>query len=488
MTTIAAPDRVTSSSLSQHNNQNEEEVDVKKEDENDDNDEYQNNNNNSSFFNDWKKGNWCWERDYNKYPVVHSFPNTNNDDIKVEEENNEENINDINGFNDNDNNNDDDGTYSINDRTRDDLKNPPSNNNNNDDDDDDDNDDDDDDSFYDDWVDGNWCLLDNDGNNKNVNNNDDDSNDDNIDTSHDMRDGQKITTTRLRKKTRNNNNNDSTSRKRKRSGSDDDKEAGKDDDEENNGDEENKDDNDDDDDEFLPEDNNDDVRNHKEDKRPAIKKPTRQTQHANRLEQIWMGMFQKLVEYKKQHKHTNVVKRSEDLKLGQWVHHQRCYYKQDKLPPKRLALFNSIDFDWKEVRATKEQIVWMDMFQKLVGYKKRHKNTMVPIQYKEDPKLGTWVCGQRYKYHRGELLPKRLALLNSIDFEWEGRATFDQELWTTMFRKLVAYKKRHKNTMVPRQYNEDPKLGRWVPQQRYKYNHGKLLPERLALLNSIDFT
>jgi hypothetical protein len=56
-----------------------------------------------------------------------------------------------------------------------------------------------------------------------------------------------------------------------------------------------------------------------------------------------------------------------------------------------------------------------------------------------------------------------------------------------MFQKLVAYKEKHKDTKVSRQYKEDPKLGRWVSVQRHSYNRGELPPKRIALLNSIDF-
>ena len=64
--------------------------------------------------------------------------------------------------------------------------------------------------------------------------------------------------------------------------------------------------------------------------------------------------------------------------------------------------------------------MWMGMFEKLVEYKKEHKNTLVPIYYEKDPKLGQWVSRQRKAYKNDKLLPKRLALLNSIDFTWNG--------------------------------------------------------------------
>jgi hypothetical protein len=299
-------------------------------------------------------------------------------------------------------------------------------------------------------------LLDNDGNNKNVNNND--------------------RSKRLSKKTQKNggiNDESEFTRKRKRSRDDDEEENDDNDEDEENGDEE-----------FLPDDNNE-VRDHQEDKRSAIKKPRRRTYTCIHYNQIWMEMFQKLVEYKKQHKNTMVPhKYDKDPKLGHWVSQQRCHYKRDELPPKRLTLLNSIDFDLEVRSAEIYQTLWMDMFKKLTEHKKQRKNTRVLTKSNEDPKLGKWVCTQRQECKKGRLLPKRLALLNSIGFF----AVTYQTLWMEMFQKLVEYKKQHKNTMVPARYDKDPKLRWWVSKQRCLYNHGKLLPERLALLNSIDFT
>jgi hypothetical protein len=127
----------------------------------------------------------------------------------------------------------------------------------------------------------------------------------------------------------------------------------------------------------------------------------------------------------------------------------------------------------------------MYMFEKLVEYKKQHKNTMVPDSYDEDPKLGWWVTYQRRHYNHGELLLNRIDILNLIDFEWGGvKEAREQTIWMSMFQKFVGYKEQHKDTKVPKQ---DPKLTRWVSKQRIRYKNNELLPKRLALLNSIGF-
>ncbi|OEU21563.1 hypothetical protein FRACYDRAFT_179907 [Fragilariopsis cylindrus CCMP1102] len=176
-------------------------------------------------------------------------------------------------------------------------------------------------------------------------------------------------------------------------------------------------------------------------------------------------------------------------KLGFWVNTQRKKYKSNKLLPNRIDLLNSMRFEWEGVKSAPNQIKWMNMFQKLVAYKEKHKDTKVSKRYKEDPTLGLWVSRQRRHHKNDKLLPNRYALLNSVGFKWVGvvGGKVDNVKWMNMFQKLSAYKKQHKNTVVPKQYNKDPKLGRWVSKQRHFYSYNELHPERLALLNSIDF-
>jgi hypothetical protein len=540
MSTTIVANRVTSSSTSSSQ--------IKQEHVKDENDN--SSNNNEDFFEDWKVGNWCWERNYNKYPAV-SFANNNNNN-----NNNNSHDNDVGGINDKsregmiknestdddrklcDNDHDNSSNSNIDERkpaaiqsssfdsgrvttasameilavTKKDAreipisKNPQikvgkneenntndindSNNENNKNDDDDD----DDDSFYDDWVEGNWCLLKNyDSSCSNNKSNEGDDGDDDDNNSPRKIQHEIMTPSSLRKISRNNNNNDSAKRKLNRFRCDDDDSSyNQDEDEagEESDDEDNNDDNEEEE-EFIPEDNKD-AHNHQEDKRPAKKWSQRQIYYGNHRDQLWMGMFQKLVEYKKHHKNTTVTQRyCEDPKLRLWVSTQRrCRYNNDVLRPDRNDLLNSIGFEWDglKCKAVTDQMIWMVMFQKLVAYKNQHKNTMVPFHYEKDRKLGHWVPVQRQNYKNEELLPKRADLLKSIGFEWDGAKEHCDKLWMGMFQKLVVYKEMHKNSMVPSHYQEDPKLGRWVCKQRKIYKNEELLPKRIALLKSIGFT
>jgi len=130
----------------------------------------------------------------------------------------------------------------------------------------------------------------------------------------------------------------------------------------------------------------------------------------------------------------------------------------------------------------------MEIYQRLVVYKKQHGNTNVPTLYKEDSKLGVWVARQRKINNNNRLLPDRHSLLDSIDFDWGNGPQGTKPDWMETYHRLVAYKKDHdKSTTVPINYKKDPKLGRWVATQRTSNNNNKLLHNRRTLLDSIDF-
>jgi hypothetical protein len=144
----------------------------------------------------------------------------------------------------------------------------------------------------------------------------------------------------------------------------------------------------------------------------------------NRLESIgfvwdpcgekWIEFFYKLVAYKKQHKSTNVPNRyAEDPKLGSWVSSQRTFYNNKTISIDRINRLESIGFVWDPLDTR-----WMEMYQKLMGYKKQYKSTKVPQQYIEDPQLGLWSHTQRASYRNNKLSDKRTELLNSINFVW----------------------------------------------------------------------
>ena len=127
------------------------------------------------------------------------------------------------------------------------------------------------------------------------------------------------------------------------------------------------------------------------------------------------------------------------------------------------------------------------MFRLLVAYEKENKSTIVPYRYEADPKLGKWVSNQRTNYANKNISAVRIRRLNSIGFVWRIGKDYVRVPWKEMYRRLVAYKKKHKNTTVPQKYAVNPQLGIWVSHQRTNYSSKQLSTERTNLLESIGF-
>lgn len=120
------------------------------------------------------------------------------------------------------------------------------------------------------------------------------------------------------------------------------------------------------------------------------------------------------------------------------------------------------------------------MFERLVKYKEKHGDCLVPRAYKDDPKLGRWVDTQRNK-NRDDMSEERMKQLEDLGFVWRVH----KQSWDTMFDKLCKYKEIYGDVLVPSVCKSDPKLGTWVHVQRSR--RSLLTEERRQRLESIGF-
>ena len=147
------------------------------------------------------------------------------------------------------------------------------------------------------------------------------------------------------------------------------------------------------------------------------------------------------------------------------------------------------------------------MFEKLSAFKMDKGHCMVPKRYPVDIKLGTWVHTQRIQYRKLTAGTKKEALteeevtalkscgdeisyrlteerrlrLEGIGFVWsaregekagdKGRTTrnsYDDQ-WDNMVVQLKQYQEMNGNCLVPKRYQDNPKLGTWVDTQVRRY-------------------
>jgi hypothetical protein len=146
------------------------------------------------------------------------------------------------------------------------------------------------------------------------------------------------------------------------------------------------------------------------------------TTERGRKDNLWMQRYHQLVEYKRVHGHCNPPRKQEKLgradSLSVWVSTQRTHHKQKKLPADRLKLLEQIGFVFN-AQAGKYQESWSSSFEELKAFKKQTGHTRVPKRGSYE-KLYAWVRHQRYLKRLNKLDPGCQALLNSIQFEWEG--------------------------------------------------------------------
>ena len=139
---------------------------------------------------------------------------------------------------------------------------------------------------------------------------------------------------------------------------------------------------------------------------------------------------------------------------------------------------------------------WNERFQVLKEFHDEHGHCNPPNQ-PEYKTLNNWIKNQRmhytYRLHRPEkqhlsyLTAEGIRKLESIGFVWNA----NDAKWEQKYQELVEYKKRHGHCNVPTPFRENPPLGKWVSQQRYKYNQENscnIKDERIRKLESIGFS
>jgi hypothetical protein len=120
------------------------------------------------------------------------------------------------------------------------------------------------------------------------------------------------------------------------------------------------------------------------------------------------------------------------------------------------------------------------MFAELKRFHERFGHCNVKA-WKENRKLAGWTANQRRL--RKSLSADRKTRLDGIGFIWDLFGT----AWETMFAELTRYRQRFGHCNVLYDWDENPKLGRWVSVQRGLQIKCRLSSERKARLDALEF-
>jgi len=210
----------------------------------------------------------------------------------------------------------------------------------------------------------------------------------------------------------------------------------------------------------------------------------------------WMDRFQELVQYHKTHGNINVPKGQGYSKLAEWLVKQRAQYKRFKeqrpsnISHERIHMLEELGMEWGAFDS-----LWMTRYQGLVEYHRQQGHCHVPSNDAQNPELARWCDTQRKQwklFQQGKpssLSPDRVQLLQQIGFDWEPL----ESLWLDSLRQLEEYQSEHGDCNVPKKYEPNPELGRWIDKQRQQYKlfqegkHSHMTTRRIGMLEGLGF-
>jgi superfamily II DNA or RNA helicase len=175
--------------------------------------------------------------------------------------------------------------------------------------------------------------------------------------------------------------------------------------------------------------------------------------------------------------------------LARWINNQRVDFKKGVLDSdkvRRLELING--WTWAPKVDQFER-----GFRALLQYSSREGTSRVPAGHVEvfegnDIRLGSWCTTRRGDYSKGWLSEDQIFRFEKLpNWSWnpiEG----DWEAW---FDELLVFGKVNGHYLVPKdtrtsKSTQFKSLGSWVNTQRQRYKKGKLEPERIARLESLN--
>ena len=131
----------------------------------------------------------------------------------------------------------------------------------------------------------------------------------------------------------------------------------------------------------------------------------------------WEIRFATLKEFREREGHCDVPRGVvlNGVKLGQWVHHQRNFFREKKwLSAERIKKLDSIGFSWDPLSDQ-----WEKCFVELQRFHAREGHCRVPRSLSVSGlSLGSWVKSQRLR--KNLLTPERVKRLKSLGFTWSA--------------------------------------------------------------------
>jgi len=155
---------------------------------------------------------------------------------------------------------------------------------------------------------------------------------------------------------------------------------------------------------------------------------------------------------------------------------QRQERKHGTQAQERVAQLDALGVVWERL-----DDFWEHRLRDLTTFKMQHGHCNVPVEYPQNPALGTWLNNQRRLQRSLKLSHDRVNRLEEVGVLWEPQAA----VWEQRFQELRTFKKDRGHCDVPQSYPENPSLGTWLSNQRQFRRRGTLSQDRIGQLEAL---
>lgn len=166
--------------------------------------------------------------------------------------------------------------------------------------------------------------------------------------------------------------------------------------------------------------------------------------------------------------------------LARWVQAQRTSFNTKRITSERIEKLESlVGWTWNPF-----EDFWNDHFETLQKLTAKSGNPNIPKRTVFQGKsIGMWCQNQRTAYKSGELLPERIALLNSLS-GWSWNILEDN--WQSAYEKLERFLQEFDGQYpIAREIYEGFMLGSWVARQRTQRTSKWMTQDRRNLLEAL---
>jgi len=219
--------------------------------------------------------------------------------------------------------------------------------------------------------------------------------------------------------------------------------------------------------------------------------------------EVWINRINELKDFYKKNNSWHIPSTDkENRSLLLWLRRIKQEKEKGILAPEREADLISIGFDFNlkeriinhESFKKRSENIWKSRIDELRNYYNLNKTFFISTNDKEHNSLLQWLIGVRKKYKNSELESEKIDELKLIglDLSKKFSAKVKKDIidprWFSMFNDFKNHFYKNKTFSIDASNPSNSKLVNWIRTQRVQFNSGKLIKEKLSLLEGIGYS